>query len=102
MLAVADLTSALRLYRDLLGGAETGEGVDGDGAWVDLRWPGPGRIRLVQTGDVPAGRTGYLHHLAFTTAEPAGIADAAPTDLTAPSTCSREQNLGVRLRLSPR
>ena len=101
VLAVADRTVALRLYRDLLDGTETGEGVDGDGAWVDLRWPGPGRIRLLQTGDVPAGRTGYLHHLAFTTADPAGITDAAPgPDGT--FEVPREQNLGVRLRLSRR
>lgn len=101
VLAVADAGIALRLYRDLLGGAEAGEGTSADGPWVELRWPGPGRLRLVQTDDVPAGRTGYLHHVAFTVADVSEVADAVTTeagDVEVPA----EKNLGVRLRLSPR
>ena len=75
---VADLTAAVELFQGLLGGRET-ESLTPQypvtaGASVDLAWPGPGRIRLVQpeTGTAEAAwigdRTGRLHHVAFTVA----------------------------------
>ena len=70
--AVADLDTALRLFAALLGGSETGRGADESIRWVDLAWPGPGRVRLV-TPTAPSSpvaewigdRTGRVHHLAF-------------------------------------
>ena len=101
VLAVADLGVAVRLYKELLGGIEAGRGTDEDGSWVELAWPGPGRVRLVQTADVPAGRTGYLHHLAFTVADPGRVADVVRSPA---GSCEvrPERNFGVGLRLSPR
>jgi glyoxalase/bleomycin resistance protein/dioxygenase superfamily protein len=43
---VADLDDGLRLFERLLGGARTGEGSDESSQWVDLAWPGPGRVRV--------------------------------------------------------
>jgi catechol 2,3-dioxygenase-like lactoylglutathione lyase family enzyme len=84
--AVADLDHALHVFRDVLGGEPAGE--DGDEAcrWVDLRWPGPGRVRLLAPtatrrgplaewlGDAP----GRVHHLLFTCDDPASVPGATP------------------------
>lgn len=99
--AVADLDKGLALFAGLLGGEEVGRGDDG-GPWVDLAWPGPGRLRLLHAsgalGGFLAGRAGRVHHLAFRHAEPGAVTGAAPvgdgTFEVAP-----EANLGVRLRL---
>jgi len=70
--AVADLDAGLRLFAGLLGGTEEGRGADESSRWVDLAWPGPGRVRL--TTPVAAtsplaswidGRAGRVHHIAF-------------------------------------
>jgi methylmalonyl-CoA/ethylmalonyl-CoA epimerase len=45
---VADLAVARTLFEDLLGGRPIDEGKDVTGAYVELAWPGPGRIRLLQ------------------------------------------------------
>ena len=70
--AVADLEAAVRLFAALLGGSEVDQGADESGRWVELAWPGPGRVRLVTptspTGPVAAwigDRHGRVHHLAF-------------------------------------
>src|SRR5437588_7035158 len=70
--AVADLGEGLQLFAGLLGGVENGRGVDGDAEWVDLAWPGPGRIRLLAPAGPSSslvewldGRTGRVHHIAF-------------------------------------
>ena len=98
--AVADLDEALALFAGLLGGKEAARG--DDGAWVDLAWPGPGRVRLLHaTGALAAfldGRPGRVHHLAFRLAEPAAVPGAVVAgngSFEVPS----EANLGVRLRL---
>jgi methylmalonyl-CoA/ethylmalonyl-CoA epimerase len=91
--AVADLDDGLRLFAALLAGEEIDRGKDDDGTWVELRWPGPGRIRLLQPTS-PASpiatwlgeRAGRLHHLAFTL-------PGAPTS----HEVSPEANEGVRL-----
>jgi methylmalonyl-CoA/ethylmalonyl-CoA epimerase len=82
--AVADLDDAMRLFSGLLGGRETGRGADESARWVDLAWPGPGRVRLLSSSS-PAGplaswigdRPGRVHHLAFAFA---GSQAAAVTD----------------------
>ncbi|MEM9713692.1 MAG: VOC family protein, partial [Actinomycetota bacterium] len=66
---VPDLDAALRLFAGPLDGQVVDEGDDG-GPWIELRWPGPGRLRLRQPSD-EAGRAwlgerpGRLHHVAF-------------------------------------
>jgi catechol 2,3-dioxygenase-like lactoylglutathione lyase family enzyme len=103
--AVADLDDALGFFSGLLGGRETARG-DGSGhTWVELAWPGPGRIRLLSptTDDSPlrgwlGGRDGRVHHLAFSCDDPAGVAGA--TELgDGEFEVEPQQNLGVRLRL---
>jgi len=101
--AVADLTSALALFHDLLGGRLLRRATSPDGAWacVDLSWPGPPILRLVAPADPPspgpvggqpaggggtghalaawlAGRPGRLHHLVVACSDPAAVAGAAP------------------------
>jgi len=81
--AVADLEGALALFKGLLGGRTTDAGAGGGMGWVDLAWPGPGRLRLV-AGDpvVPwlGGRPGRLHHVAFRVEDPGGVAGAEARD----------------------
>lgn len=79
--AVADLGEGLRLFRDLLGGAEVAAGEADTIGFVDLRWPGPGQVRLLHgRGLTPwlEGRSGRVHHLAFAVDEPGEIARATP------------------------
>jgi len=71
--AVATLDVGLVLFRDLLAGAELDRGEDEGGRWVDLGWPGPGRIRLVEPTSPSSpiaswigDRAGRVHHLHFT------------------------------------
>lgn len=106
--AVASLDEAATLFRDLLGGAEVGDGAVGGGRFLDLGWPGGGRVRLVAAlpdddGGSPwtawlDGRRGRVHHLAFTVANPAGVPDAVPAD-EGSWVVPPERNLGVRLAL---
>ena len=80
--AVADLEGALRLWKGLLGGTTVDAGAGGGLGWVDLCWPGPGRIRLVSGPPVEAwldGRDGRVHHLGFRLpggADPAAVPGA--------------------------
>jgi methylmalonyl-CoA/ethylmalonyl-CoA epimerase len=83
--AVADLDHALRIFRDLLGGAPVDDGGDEGSRWVELAWPGPGRVRLLcPTGDASplarwiGGAAGRVHHLHFTCADPASVPGATP------------------------
>lgn len=104
VLSVGDVDAAGHTYEQLLGGAKVDEGSGGGGSWVELGWPGPGRLRLQPPAadrPIPAGRSGRLDHLAFTVTDPAAIRGALPADgdlFDVPP----EANLGVRLRLSPR
>ena len=81
--AVADLQAALDLFEGLLGGRYIDAGA-GDGlSWVDLAWPGAGRLRLIAGAPlVPwlGNCNGRLHHLAFGVAVPAGASGAAARD----------------------
>jgi len=95
--AVADVDDGLRLFEGLLGGDVTDAGETDDTRWVELRWPGPGRVRLVAptTADSPLNewlgdRRGRVHHLAFSVPGLASATEIAPAD-----------NLGVRLVLTP-
>lgn len=77
--AVADLDGALRLFKGLLGGRSEDAGAGGGLGWVDLAWPGPGRLRLLAGDPVDpwvGTRAGRLHHLAFRVDDPAGVAGA--------------------------
>lgn len=69
---VADVEDGLRLFRDLLGGVEEGRGADEVATWVDLAWPGPGRVRVGTPASSRSplhewieGRSGRVHHIAF-------------------------------------
>ena len=102
---VADLDVGLRLFADLLAGREVGTGKDDDGTWVELAWPGPGRIRLVEPTSPSSpvarwigDRTGRLLHLAFATVDPQDVPDAVPNG-DGTFTVAPEDNLGVRLLL---
>jgi catechol 2,3-dioxygenase-like lactoylglutathione lyase family enzyme len=93
--AVASLDDALALFQDLLSGEPIGRGADEAGRWVDLAWPGPGRVRLIEpaspTSPLAAwigDRAGRVHHLEFTVASERGAREVAPDD-----------NEGVRLVL---
>lgn len=80
---VASLDDGIRLFRDLLRGEETGRGTDEAAEWIDLDWPGSGRIRLHQPTSSASplsewlgGRAGRVHHIAFVASDPASIPDA--------------------------
>jgi methylmalonyl-CoA/ethylmalonyl-CoA epimerase len=93
--AVATLDVGLALFRDLLAGEEIGRDADEAGRWVDLAWPGAGRIRLIEPSspssplaDWIGDRAGRVHHLAFAVPGETGRREVTPDD-----------NLGVRLLL---
>jgi catechol 2,3-dioxygenase-like lactoylglutathione lyase family enzyme len=103
--AVARLDDGLRAFAQVLGGRESGQGETAGGRWIDLEWPGQGRLRLIE----PKGprsplrewigaRPGRIHHVAFEMANPRAVPGARPlsegTWEVAP-----EDNLGVRLVL---
>jgi methylmalonyl-CoA/ethylmalonyl-CoA epimerase len=80
--AVADLSSALGLFRDVLGGrvVSSGSAVDGN-HWVELGWGGPGRLRLLEAvhseiADWVGSRPGRLRHLFFSFDEPSHVPGA--------------------------
>ncbi len=95
--AVANLDNGLRLFEGLLGGAALGDGDEESARWVDVGWPGPGRVR-VATPTSPSSplaawlgdRPGRVHHLAFSV-----------EGLDRPTEVAPEDNFGVRLLLSP-
>jgi len=97
--AVADLDGGLALFAGLLGGEEQARGEDEGARWVELAWPGPGRVRVVAptspTSPVAAaleGRPGRVYALAFT------VPSLAPGP---PTVVDPAKNLGVRLVLRP-
>jgi hypothetical protein len=101
--ALADLDEGRRLFVDLLNGRPQAEGEDAGIRWIDLAWPGPGRVRLLAGAPLDAwldGRAGRLHHLAFTTDDPATIEGARPTSEDGTFEVAPDDNHGVRLRLN--
>lgn len=106
--AVSDADDGLRLFSGLLGGEECGRGHDDTLGcdWIDLRWPGPGRIRLLTPTASGSPVTewigdakGRLRHLAFTTSEPDEVHDAAAMG-DGRWQVDRSANLGTRLLLT--
>jgi catechol 2,3-dioxygenase-like lactoylglutathione lyase family enzyme len=104
---IADLDDGLRLFAGLLEGDECGRGHDEllSADWVELRWPGPGRVRLFTATEASStvsewigAAAGRLHHLAFTVAQPEAVADAKPTG-DGRYEVPPESNLGTRLML---
>ena len=95
-LAVASIEGASGLFAELLGGARVDEG---DG-WVELGWPGPGRIRLLERPDELDGRIGRVSHLTFTCERPDEIVGAEPAD-DGTFIIDAADNLGTRLVLRP-
>jgi methylmalonyl-CoA/ethylmalonyl-CoA epimerase len=90
---VASLDDGRRLFGGLLGGTDSAAG---DG-WVELAWPGPGRIRLVEDPGLD-GRAGRIAHLTFRCERPEDVAGAvAQPDGT--YVIPPEDNLGTRLVL---
>jgi catechol 2,3-dioxygenase-like lactoylglutathione lyase family enzyme len=97
--AVADLDDGLALFAGLLGGEEQGRGEDEGGRWVDLAWPGPGRVRVVAptapTSPVAQaldGRPGRVFAITFT------VPSLPPGP---PTVVDPAENFGVRLVLRP-
>jgi methylmalonyl-CoA/ethylmalonyl-CoA epimerase len=95
--AVARLDEGMRLFEGLLGGQTVDAGEDGTTRWVDLAWPGPGRVRLVAPAKTSSpltawlgDRPGRVHHLAFSVPGLTDRTEVAPDD-----------NQGVRLVLIP-
>ena len=89
--AVADLDVGFGLFHDFLGAILEREGASADGTWrfVDLKWNGPMRLRLIsptaRDADGPLsrwldGRTGRVHHLAFTFDSAPGHEDQGKLD----------------------
>ena len=101
--ALADLDEGTRLFVGLLGGRRVADG-EADGIrWIDLAWPGPGRVRLLEGAPLApwlAGRAGRVHHLAFGVDEPTAVPGAAATDHDGVAEVAPEANHGVRLRLA--
>ena len=91
---VVDLDEGLRLFRDVLGGQELSRGDDTIGRWVELGWPGPGRVRLLERD-----RDG-VDHLAFACDAPEEISDVRPIG-EGVFEVPPERNLGMRLLLHP-
>jgi hypothetical protein len=101
--ALSDIDEGRRLFVDLLGGRTTAEGEDGGIRWIDLAWPGPGRVRLLAGAPLDGwlgGRAGRVHHVAFTTHDPGAVTDARPVSEDGTFEVGPDENNGVRLRLA--
>jgi methylmalonyl-CoA/ethylmalonyl-CoA epimerase len=93
--AVASMDEARRLFEGLLNGEPVARGT----GWVELAWPGPGRIRLIERDDLD-GRPGAISHLAFACERPEELRGAiAHPDGSV--VIGAEDNLGTRLVLWP-
>ena len=72
--SVPSLDEGLKLYAGVLAGAERTRGDGPEGRWVELGWPGSGRLRLVEAPAGPGpGATGRIDHLAFSVERPSEI-----------------------------
>ena len=101
--ALADLDEGRRLFVDLLGGRPVGEG-EADGImWLDLAWPGPGRVRLLAGEPLRrwlGDRAGRIHHVAFVTRDPDAVDGTTPLGRDGTLEVAPEANHGVRLLLN--
>jgi catechol 2,3-dioxygenase-like lactoylglutathione lyase family enzyme len=104
--AVADLAEGRRLFVDLLGGKEIDSDDDAEMRWVDVAWPGPGRVRLIEPSSPTAPlsqwigeRAGRVHHLAFAVPDPGSVEDAIALG-DGVYEIEPEANLGTRLLLA--
>jgi len=100
---VADLDGAVALFGGVLAGAPVDEGDDDLGRYIELAWPGPGRVRLVAPSSTGArawlgDRPGRLHHLRFAVDDAAAVPDAVTLGDGAWEV-PPERNLGTRLIL---
>ena len=98
--AVADLDAGLELFKLLLGGRTVDAGAGRGIGFVDLAYPGPGRLRLIAGGPTTewvGDRPGRLHSLCFRVSDPGGVTGAVSRDgwWEVPPT----RPLGVRLVL---
>ena len=109
--AVADLPGALRLFAGILGGHQHDAGEQDGVQWVELRWPGPGRIRLLSPAPVEApgaaalaqwleGRAGRVHHVAFAGVDPSTVDGAHAAGQSPIWMVPPEHNLGTRILCS--
>ena len=103
---VASLPDAAGLFRDLLGGHEVDAGTNEDARWLDLAWPGPGRLRLTEPAaadrdELLAGAPGRIHALEFAVDDPEEVPDAHRIADDRWSVSPRD-NGGVRLELTAR
>jgi len=103
--AVADMGEGARFFVGLLSGEVIAEGLEPDHRWVDVKWPGPGCVRLMSplgAGPVAAwlgDRSGRVHHLALAGPDPEKVPDAE-ADPRGRWVIRPEDNLGTRLVLS--
>lgn len=97
----ADKDAAVRLLTGVLGGRVAHGGRSDLGSWTEVRWPGPGAIRVVGP-DTPLARAwlgdrpGRLHHVTFS-----GVAvgiDGATRLADGTWELAPERNEGLRLR----
>lgn len=101
--AVASFDDGLRLFEGLLGGGRVDDGEGPDHRWIDLGWPGPGRVRLLEpsgpgaVADWLGPRRGRVHHVTFAVDDPASVEDAIGHD--GHWKVEPELNLGTRLVL---
>ncbi len=101
-LLVTDLDAARGLFAGVLDGQVSSEGDDDLGRFVEMAWPGPGRIRLVEPAPGPpvawlGDRPGRLHHLAFRARR---AVDGAEPLGNGTWEVAAERNFGTRLRIS--
>ena len=107
---VASMTEGLALFTGLLGGQELARGNDdtyGGREWVDLAWPGPGRVRLMAPNDPDSelvgwlkGKAGRIHHIHFECENPEAIPGAKPSPWLKPSPGASSET-GPRFEVSP-
>ena len=78
--AVADLDATLQLFSGLLRGSQVDAGADESTRWVELAWPGPGRVRLVTPASPNSpvaawigDRPGRVHHVSFSGVSGVGV-----------------------------
>lgn len=105
---VASLTDALALFAGVLGGREATVGREDDARWIELEWPGGGRVRLLQpvSPRTPLARwlgprPGRVHHLAFTSGDTHLAAEEGVARDDGTYELDADVATGTRLRVRP-